>query len=158
MRLRPTCAAFSVCITLLALPVCASAYQSRPASNSEVAAIVGSAKVTHVCGYDGQRRQLSRVRVVAYRARAVVFKWAATVWKPPGGQECVLVFLHASSVKYFIATKPLHHAKVAWLPFTWGSSPFDDSQYLNREWKHLQFAAKHPDWLALNRALVFPLF
>jgi hypothetical protein len=137
----------------------AAGYTSRPASHSEAAAMIASARATQVCGWHGQTKQLGRFRVVAYRAHGVLIKWGATVWNPPGGQECVLVFLHASSVPYFYSRPPaLRRARVTWLPFTWGSSPFENGAYLDREWKDVPVAASHPRWAALNRALVFPLF
>jgi hypothetical protein len=102
--------------------------------------------------------RLSTPPVVAYRVRGVLIKWGATVWQPLGAQECVLVFLHVSSVALFNTKPPaLHRAQVTWLPFTWGSSPFENRAYLDRKWRNLPVAATHPSWLALNRALVFPL-
>jgi hypothetical protein len=137
----------------------AAGYTSRPASHGEEAAMIASATATRVCGWHGQTKQLGRFRVVAYRTNGVLIKWGATVWSPPGGQECVLVFLHASSVRYFSSKPPgLRRARVAWLPFTWGSSPFENGAYLDSEWKNVPVAASHPRWAALNRALVFPLF
>jgi hypothetical protein len=140
-------------------PALAASYTSRRASHGEAAAMVASAGATGVCGWSGQTRQLSRFRVVAYRLHGVLIKWGATVWNPPGGQECVFVFLHASSARYFYTKPPdLHRAKVTWLPFTWGSSPFDNAAYLDRQWDNLRIGASPPGWVDLSRALVLPLF
>jgi len=136
----------------IALPSVASAYPKRRASKGEVAAIVHDAKRTQVCGYTGGGGHLSAFRVVYYAAHHVLFKWAATTWSPPGGQGCVLVFLHASGSS-FDSTQTQRHAQVDWLPFTWGSSPFDNPSYLTSQWSLLGFAAGPPNWSALAAEL-----
>lgn len=145
-------------VLLLALPVAASAYTSRRAARVERAVILRDARLTQPCGYAGSGR-LSSVRVVSYTARGVSFKWGAVLWTPSGqdAQGCVLVFLHAAGYDFHSVETP-KHATVDWLAFTWGSSPFDNQSYLSAQWRNLDFAAGPPNWVALNRALVFPLF
>ena len=145
-------------VLLLALPLAASAYTSRRAAPAERAAILRDARLTQPCGYAGSGR-LSPVRVVSYTARGVSFKWGAVLWTPsgPDAQGCVLVFLHAAGYDFHSVETP-KHATVGWLAFTWGSSPFDNQSYLSDQWRHLDFAAGSPNWIVLDRALVFPLF
>jgi hypothetical protein len=140
-----------VAVLALVLASLASAYPERRASKAEVLAILHDAKRTEVCGYNGGDH-LSTFRVVYYTAHGVSFKWAATVWTPPGGQGCELVFLHAKGYS-FHSTQTQRRANVDWLPFTWGSSPFDNPPYLNSQWRQLGFAARPPKWSALAREL-----
>jgi hypothetical protein len=138
-------------ILALAVPALASAFPGRRASRAEVSAITSDATRTQPCGYNGTGR-LSSFRVVYYSARGVSFEWAAAAWTMPGTQGCQLVFLHASGHSFYSDRTP-RRANVAWLPFSWGSSPLDNLPYLNAEWRELGFAAGPPNWLALARAL-----
>lgn len=150
MAPRITTAA-AVVITALVVPASALAYSGRRASRAEASAIVKDAKRTQPCGYNGKGK-LSTFRVVQYHAKGVSFKWAQTDWTTPGTDGCLLIFLHASGYS-FASNQTPHHAPVDWLPFTWGSSPFDDPSYLNQQWQGLSFSAGPPRWSALARAL-----
>jgi hypothetical protein len=143
--------AAAVAMTALFIPASALAYSSRRASRAETSAIVKDAKRTQPCGYDG-RGNLSAFRVAQYRAKGVSFEWAETDWTTPGTDGCVLVFLHAGGYS-FSSTQTPRRARVHWLPFTWGSSPFDSSSYLNQQWRQLGFRIGPPRWSALARAL-----
>jgi hypothetical protein len=150
MRIRMHTAG-AVTLALLIVPAGALAYTGRRASRSEAAAIVKDAKRTQPCGYNG-KGHLSAFRIVQYTAKGVSFKWAETDWTTPGAQGCDLVFLHAGGYS-FSSEQPLRRARVHWLPFTWGSSPFDDPSHLNQQWRRLAFKAGPPRWIALARAL-----
>jgi hypothetical protein len=143
--------ALTVAVSALAVPAAASAYPRRRASKAEVSAIIHDAKRTEPCGYNG-RGHLSTFRIVYYTARDVRFKWASADWTLPHTDGCQLVFLHASG-HHFQANETPRRAKVDWLPFTWGSSPFDNPSYQSSQWRNLGFAAGPPNWLALAREL-----
>jgi hypothetical protein len=141
----------AVALAVLIVPSGAMAYRGRRASRSEVSAIVKDAKRTQPCGYNG-KGHLSAFRVVQYTAKGVSFKWAEADWTTPGANGCDLVFLHAGGYAFSSNQTP-RRAQVDWLPFTWGSSPFDDSTYLNQQWRELGFKAGPPRWIPLARAL-----
>lgn len=144
-------AAGAVALASLVVPTAAAAYAGRRASHSEVSAIVKDAKRTQPCGYNG-KGHLTTFRVVHYTAKGVSFKWAETDWTMPGTDGCVLVFLHARGHSFSSNQTP-RHAHVSWLPFTWGSSPFDNHAYLNQQWRQLGFRSGPPRWKALAQAL-----
>lgn len=140
-----------IVLAALVLPPGALAYASRRASRSEAAAIVMDAERTQPCGYDG-KGHLSTLWVVQYAAKGVSFKWAETDWTTPNTDGCVLVFLHAAGYS-FASNQTPRHARVGWLPITWGSSPLENASYLNQRWQRLGFRAEPPRWPALARAL-----
>jgi hypothetical protein len=144
-------AAGAIALAALVLPAGASAYAGRRASRGEATAIVKDAKRTEPCGYNGKGR-LSAFRIVQYTAKGVSFKWAETDWTTPGTDGCVLVFLHAAGHSFSSDQTP-RHARVDWLAFTWGSSPFENTAALSQRWRGLGFAASPPRWMALARAL-----
>jgi hypothetical protein len=139
-----------VLLTLL-VPAGALAYSGRRATRAERSAIVTDAKRTQPCGYSG-KGHLGTMRVSQYTAKGVAFRWAEADWTMPGTDGCELVFLHAAGHSFSSDQTP-HHARVEWLPFTWGSSPFENSSFLSQQWKRLGFAAGPPRWTALERAL-----
>ncbi len=144
-------AAGAVALAAFAVPASALAYTGRRAAHVEAQAILKDAERTQPCGYNGHGH-LSGIRIVEYKARGVLFKWAETDWTIPGANRCALIFLHARGHS-FSSTQTPRHARVAWLPFTWGSSPFESSSYLNQHWRRLGFAAAPPRWAALAKAL-----
>ena len=144
-------AAAAVALSALIVPAGALAYTGRQASRSEVSAIVKDAKRTQPCGYNS-KGHLSTFRIVQYTAKRVSFKWAETDWTVPGTNGCVLVFLHAGGYSFSSNQTP-SRAQVDWLPFTWGSAPFESPSYLNQQWRQLGFSAGPPRWGALARAL-----
>lgn len=151
LMMRSIRATGAIALTALVFPAGALAYASRQASRSEASAIVKDAKRTQPCGYNGNGH-LSTFRLAQYAAKGVSFKWAETDWTMPGIDGCVLVFLHAGG-NSFSSNQTPRHARVDWLPFTWGSSPFDNPSYLNQQWRQLGFRAGPPRWKALARAL-----
>jgi hypothetical protein len=146
-----TTAAAAIAMASLLVPASALAYSGRRASRAERSAIVKDAKRTQPCGYDGTGH-LSTFRVVQYSSHGTSFKWAETDWTTPGTNGCVLVFLHAGG-HTFSSTQTPRHARVSWLAFTWGSSPFDSPASLTKQWLKLHIGAGAPRWSALARAL-----
>ncbi len=140
-----------IALVALVVPAGALAYAGRRASRSEASAIVKDAKLTQPCGYNG-KGHLSPLHVVQYTAKGVSFKWAETDWTTPGTNGCLLVFLHAAGYSFSSNQTP-RRARVDWLPFTWGSSPFENTSSLNQQWRQLGFRARPPQWMALARAL-----